>query len=226
MTLFLDSANLEEIRKAMSWGVISGVTTNQKILLKSGVTADGYKQTIREICELVDGPVSVELTETRPDIDLLVSEAEELAGIHKWVNVKVPMWGDGRGLEVVSRLWDIGIKTNATCMMSAAQGILAMEAGAKYLSLFYRRMIDTGGLPYAKAQFRILSSYLKENHSKSRIIAGSIRKPEDVVDSWLAGAHVVTVPYKIMKRLPFHPRTESTIAEFDEAWRKLRGRDA
>ncbi|MBW2671978.1 MAG: fructose-6-phosphate aldolase [Deltaproteobacteria bacterium] len=223
MTLFLDTANLDEIREIAELGVIRGVTTNQKILLKSGVSYDNYKEVIREICELVQGPVSVELTRTYAPVHSLVSEARELAEINGWVVVKVPMWSDGRGLAVINQLSEMDIKTNATCLMSARQGVLAAEAGATYVSLFYNRMIEElSTRTLAMEEIFRMRTYLEDHDLDTKIIAGSIRNPNDVMECFNAGAHIVTVPYKHLKALIPHPRTESTIREFDEAWEKLK----
>ena len=226
MTLFVDSANLGDIEKAISWGVCRGVTTNPKIAAGSGVkySPEAYRDNIRRICELVNGPVSVELTNTMGLVPELVREAAELYNIDRGkVVVKVPMWGSGKGLEVIHDLAVLGVPTNATCLMNAAQGILAAETGAKYVSLFYRRMRDYYGqfqeeFDHVAAEFGDLSRYLCGKDCE--LIAGSIRELRDVVDCFTLGTDIVTVPPKILWELPKHPKTEATIAEFDEAWRK------
>ncbi len=220
MTLFFDSANIKEIRYVASLGIIRGVTTNQKIFLKSGVK--DYLATINEICGLVKGPVSVELTKTSESDQVLVDEAAGLRDISTWVNIKVPMWGDGRGLRIVRSLTKQKIPVNMTCMMSADQGILACEVGVDYASLFYNRIIDYSGRRSAgQREIALLRDYIDNHGLFTQIIAGSIRSPSDVMECFEAGAHIVTIPYPIMKKLPFHPRTESTIKEFDDAWKEF-----
>ncbi len=217
MTIFVDSANIEDIKKALAWGVCRGVTTNPKIAASSGVrySPEAYRENIKRICGLVLGPVSVELTNTLGLVPELVREAAELHNIDReHVVVKVPMWGSGKGLEVIHDLNLLGIPTNATCLMTGAQAILAAEAGADYVSFFYRRMLDAG-LSYGEEVGR----YRDAVGLKAKVIAGSIREPADVTDA-LRCADIVTVPPKILWELPKQPKTEATIAEFDEAWRK------
>jgi len=132
------------------------------------------------------------------------------------------MWGDGRGLIIIKQLKEKGISVNATCMMNAIQGVLAAEAGADYVSLFYGRINDYHQDRDAGVkQISTLRIYLDEHELSSQIIAGSMRKPRDVFDCLKAGAHIVTIPYEILLKLPFHVRTESTIKEFDQAWQEF-----
>ncbi len=224
MTLFFDSANIEHIKEICDFGIISGITTNQKIFLKSGVT--DYIGTIKEICDLVNNPVSVELTETDDNFTVLLQEAGRLREIDNHVNIKVPMWGDGKGLFIAKKLIDMKIPVNMTCMMSADQGILACEVGVDYASLFYNRIIDySGRRPAGQREISLLRDYIDNHGLSTQIIAGSIRTPIDVMECFEAGAHIVTIPYPIMKKLPFHPRTESTIKEFDDAWKEFEDRE-
>ncbi len=220
MTIFIDSANIEHIKEICSWNVTKGATTNQKIFLKSGAT--DYTDTIKSICRIVRNPVSVELTKTEGSDDDLLQEAESLRQIDSWVNIKVPMWGDGRGLRIVKNLVEQEIPVNMTCLMSANQGILACEAGVDYASLFYNRIIDYVGRGLAgQDEISLLRNYIDEHSLTTKIIAGSIRSPNDVMECFEAGAHIVTITYDIIKKLPFHSRTESTIKEFDDAWREF-----
>ena len=223
MTLFLDTANFEEIKEIVPWGVIRGITTNPKILFNSGISYEGYKELIKCICRLVNGPVSVELTKINEPVEVLFNEGVSIASLDRRINVKVPMWGDGKGLQLIKELTQCDIEVNATCMMNAIQGVLASEAGADFVSLFYNRMIDEAEKEYAQSQIIYLRNYIDEHLLDSQIIAGSIRKPKDVIDCFSLGAHIVTVPYKHMIKLPFHTRTESTIREFDEAWKEFMG---
>jgi len=203
---------LTEIQEFVSWGIADGVTTNQKIFLAEGGV--DFRKRVLDICNLVNGPVSVETTKS--SVEELVQEAREYASWHKNVVVKVAMYGDGKGLQVVSRLAKLGIKTNMTVMMTYNQLILASKAGATYVSLFYNRAKDVGENPN-----QIIKDYVataKEYGLKGRLIVGSIRTPDDVAQAMAAGAHIMTIPSKILKQMPFNKRSEETIAEFDKAW--------
>ena len=213
---FLDTANLDDIRKYAEWGIIDGITTNQKIfLMEKGCSFD---QRVREICELVDGPVSVETT--THDYEELVQEGRTYAAIAPNIVVKVAMYRDGTGLRVVNRLASEGIKTNVTTLMTARQALLAAKAGATYVSLFFRRILDVGG--DAEREVRTCAELLDRHGMDARIIAGSIREPEDVTRAAAAGAHIVTIPPKILEQMPYHAKTEETIQEFDRAWEEFR----
>ena len=210
--IFLDTASLTEIQEFVSWGIADGVTTNQKIFLAEGGV--DFRKRVLDICNLVNGPVSVETTKS--SVEELVQEAREYSSWHKNVVVKVAMYGDGKGLQVVSRLAKLGIKTNMTVMMTYNQLILASKAGATYVSLFYNRAKDVGENPN-----QIIKDYVataKEYGLKGRLIVGSIRTPDDVAQAMAAGAHIMTIPSKILKQMPFNKRSEETIAEFDKAW--------
>jgi len=209
---FLDTASLEEIDEFTRWGIADGVTTNQKIFLSEGGV--DFKRRVLEICARVNGPVSVETTKSK--VSELLAEAREYASWHKNVVVKVAMSGDGRGLEVVHRLAKEHIKTNMTVMMSFNQLVLAAKAGATYVSLFYNRSKEAGENP-----IQIIRDYVeitKDRNLSAKLIVGSIRTPEDVALAVAAGAHIMTVPAKILKQMPFNKRTEDTIEEFDKAW--------
>ncbi|MGA2573747.1 MAG: transaldolase family protein [Candidatus Methanomethylicaceae archaeon] len=213
--IFLDTANTDEIRAVLPWGIASGVTTNQKIFFTSckGVN---FKQRVKEILSLVDGPLSVELTTSSGSDEDLINEAKEYASWGNNIVVKVPMWADGRGLRIINQLQRLGIKTNATCLMTVNQVLLASKAGATYVSIFFNRVKDSGADPV---------QVIKESRQiidisglKSKIIVGSIRKPEDLSQAAVAGAHILTIPHKILMQMPYHAKTEETIKEFDEAW--------
>jgi len=209
---FLDTASLKEIQEFVRWGIADGVTTNQKIFLTEGGV--DFKARVLEICALVDGPVSVETTEHK--VPELLKEAREYASWHKNVVVKVAMYGDGRGLEVVRQLAKEQIRTNMTVMMTLNQLILAAKAGATYVSLFFNRSKEAGENP-----LQIIVDYVKvaaDDNLPAKLIVGSIRTPEDVALAVAAGAHIMTVPSKILKQMPFNKRTEETIEEFDKAW--------
>jgi transaldolase len=211
---FLDTASVEELKKVLPWGVLSGLTTNQKIFLQEGGV--DFKQRALELISLVKGPVSLELTSS--NVADMLREAREYYGWDpEHVIIKVAMKGDGTGLEAIHRLSGEGIPINATVMIAPLQAILAAKAGATYVSLFFNRIRDAGEDPVlAIKQTRAL---LEAANSKAKIIAGSIRQPKDVLDAAIAGAHILTIPYKIMAQLPFHAKSEETIQEFDKAWR-------
>jgi transaldolase len=209
---FLDTASLKEIEEFARQGIADGVTTNQKIFLSEGGV--DFKKRILEICALVKGPISVETT--RSTVPELLAEGRDYASWHKNVVVKVAMYGDGRGLEVVNQLAKEHIKTNMTAMMTFNQLVLAAKAGATFVSLFYNRSAEAGENP-----LQIIKDYAalaKESNLTARLIVGSIRKPEDVALAVAAGAHIMTIPAKILKQMAFNKRTEETIAEFDKAW--------
>jgi transaldolase len=213
--IFLDTASLAEIEEFARWGIADGVTTNQKIFLSEGGV--DFKKRVLDICGLVNGPISVETTKTT--VPELIAEGKEYASWHGNIVVKVAMYGDGRGLQVVNQLAKAGIKTNMTVMMTYNQLILAAKAGATYVSLFYNRSKEAGQDPV-----QIIRDYAaasKEQNIPARIIVGSIRTPEDVATAIAAGAHVMTIPSKVLRQMPFSKRSEETIAEFDKAWQEF-----
>jgi len=213
--IFLDTASLDECIELSKWGIADGVTTNQKIFLSEGGV--DFKKRVVDICRVVDGPVSVETT-TSTEAELL-AEAREYASWHRRVVVKVAMTADGRGLRVVHQLAKEGIRTNMTLMMTYNQLVLAAKAGATFVSLFYNRSKEAGEDPV-----RIIRDYAataKESNLKARLIVGSIRTPEDVASAFAAGAHIVTIPTKILRQMPFNQRTEETREEFDKAWQEF-----
>jgi len=213
MELFLDTASTEEVKKILPWGILSGLTTNQKIFLQEGGV--DFKQRALELISLVKSPVSLELT-TNALGDMVREAREYYSWEPRHVVVKVAMKGDGTGLEAIHELSSEGIPINATVMMTPLQAILAAKAGANYVSLFFNRIRDAGEDPVlAIKQTRTL---LDADGLKAKIIAGSIRQPKDVLEAAVAGAHVLTIPYKIMAQLPFHSKSEETIREFDKAW--------
>lgn len=217
MKFFLDTANLDEIKQACSWGVISGVTTNPTLVAKEGCV--DFHTRIREIAETVNGPVSAEAVSL--DTDKLVAEARILANIHPQVVVKVPMCNSGLG--AVSELAGLGIKTNVTLVFSAGQALLAAAAGAAYVSPFIGRLDDIGedGPRLISDIAGVFANYDIRTH----IIAASVRHPLHVLASARAGAHVATVPFKVLEMLFRHPLTEKGIKQFNNDWeRYLNGR--
>jgi transaldolase len=213
--VFLDTANANEIRELLSWGIGDGVTSNQKIFLQEGDV--DFKGRVLEICGMKeDWPVSVETT--TKGFDELVEEARGYAKWHKNVVVKVAMDKDGTGMKVVKRLHDEGIRTNMTVMVTLNQLFLAAKAGATYVSLFFNRARDAGLDPVKT--IREVTPFL-ERQGGSELIVGSIRKPEDVEEIVSAGAHIATITPKVLRQMVFHPKTEETIKEFDDAWKEF-----
>jgi len=215
MEIFIDTASVKEIKEFLPWGVISGTTTNQKIFsCEKGIN---FKDRVKEILSVIDAPLSIEVTRTNESDEALVAEAKEYSSWSpKNIVIKVPMFGNGRGLVLASKLHKEKIKTNVTCLITANQVMLAALSGATYASIFYCRVRDAGGDPVKV----ILDSkrILEESGLKTKIIVGSIRKPEDVAEAAAAGAHIITITPKVLLQMPFHQKTEDTIKEFDQAW--------
>lgn len=218
MDIFLDTASADEIRAVLPWGIISGVTTNQKIFLaEKGVN---FKDRVMEILKLVNGPVSIELAKTGCSDEELIEEARCYAGWGPNIVIKVPMWGDGKGLRIAAKLKELGIKTNITCLITTNQMLLAAKVGATYASLFFNRVRDSKEDPVKVIEES--KRIIDESGFLTKIIVGSIRKPEDVKEAAVAGAHIVTIPYKILVQMPFHWKTDETIREFDQAWEEFK----
>lgn len=212
MKLFLDTAFIEEIEEANSWGIIDGVTTNPTHVSRTGRPAiDVYK----DICRIVDGPVSLECVAL--DADAIVAEARQLAAIADNVVIKVPVMCEG--LKAVKRLSAEGIKTNVTVNFSAMQAMLAAKCGATYISPFVGRLDLIGhfGIELVHQIKTIYDNYGYE----TQILAAALRHPAHVLESALAGAHVATMPLEIMRLLYEHPMTEKGIAQFLEDWKKV-----
>ena len=209
MKLFIDTANVEEIRKANDLGVICGVTTNPSLIAKEG---RDFAQTIREIASIVDGPISAEVLTMEQDT--MVKEAVELAKIHKNIVIKIPMCAEG--LKAVKILTAQGIKTNVTLVFSAGQALLAARAGATYCSPFVGRIDDIGwcGVDLISE----IALIYNVHNIKTEIIAASIRTPTHVIECAKAGAHIATVPYKILVQMIDHPLTTASIARFQKDW--------
>jgi transaldolase len=219
MEIFIDTANVEEIRKILPWNIISGVTTNQKIFSREkGIS---FKKRVQEILSLIDGPVSLELTKTDSNDEELVEEAKEYVNWDpKRIVIKVPMWSSGRGLKVANMLIKEGIKVNMTVLMTTNQVFLASRLGTTYASIFFNRIRDAGGDPIKV--IKESREIINRAGFKTKIIAGSIRKPEDVIEASVAGTHIVTIPYNVLIQMPYHWKTEETIKEFDKAWREFK----
>jgi transaldolase len=206
MRLFLDTANIDEIREAARMGILAGVTTNPTLMSKeNGVT---YRERVIEICEAVQGPVSAECTAR--DVPGLLEEARALASWHEHVVVKIPI--DANGLEATSILSREGIRINMTLVFSANQALLAATAGAAYVSPFVGRLDDAGhdGLEVVRQSVAIFDRY----HLPAQVLAASIRTPTHVIGAALAGAHVATVPYSVLQSMLRHPLTDAGIERF------------
>jgi len=213
MKLFIDSANLNEIKKAASWGVVDGATTNPSLIAKEG---RDFKETVIEICEIVKGPVSAEVMS--PDAKGMIVEAEKLAKWHKNVIIKIPCTEEG--IKAAKTLEAKGIKTNVTLVFSPNQVLLAAKAGASYISPFVGRLDDVGedGLTMIDESLQILQNY----GFKSQIIVASVRSPLTVQSAAAMGAHVATVPFKILEQMFKHPLTDVGIEKFKKDWHSPR----
>jgi len=210
--LFLDTANVDEIRSANELGVISGVTTNPSLIAREG---RDFGEVVREIASIVDGPISAEAVST--EAGPMIAEAEELADIHPNIVVKIPM--NAEGLKAVSALAKKGIRTNVTLVFSANQALLAALAGATYASPFVGRLDDIGhdGLELIKE----IAEIYELHGFETQIISASIRHPLHVTQSALAGAHIATVPYKVLMQMLKHPLTDLGIEQFLSDWAKV-----
>lgn len=209
MKLFIDTANVEEIRKANEMGVICGVTTNPSLIAKEG---RDFKEVVKEITEIVDGPISAEVISLVADG--MVKEALELVKIHKNIVIKIPMTEEG--LKAVKILSEKGIKTNVTLIFSATQALLAARAGASYVSPFVGRLDDIGqdGISLIEDIAAIFDIHGME----TEIIAASIRHSMHVTNAALAGSDIATVPYSVIMGMTKHPLTDSGIERFLKDW--------
>lgn len=209
MKLFIDTANVDDIKKANDLGVICGVTTNPSLIAKEG---RDFKEVVTEITSIVDGPISAEVISL--EADGMVSEAEELVKIHKNIVIKIPMTLEG--LKAVKVLSSKGIKTNVTLIFSATQALLAARAGATYVSPFLGRLDDIGmnGLNLIEEIVDIFDTHGIE----TEIIAASIRHPVHVVEAARLGAHIATIPYNVIVQMTKHPLTDAGIERFLKDW--------
>ncbi len=215
MKLFIDSANLEEIREAASWGVIEGVTTNPTLVAKEG---RDYAELIKEICKIVDGPISAEAISMEKD--LIIEEARRLSRIHRNIVVKIPLMKEG--LKAVRILAKEGIKTNATLCFSATQALLAAKAGADFVSPFVGRLDDVSqrGMDLIQDIRDIFDNY----SFSTEIIVASVRNPLHVLDAALMGADIATIPFNVLESLIRHPLTDIGIQRFLDDWKKVPGK--
>lgn len=216
MKFFIDTANVEHIKKANDMGVISGVTTNPSLIAKEG---RDFNEVIREIASIVDGPISGEVKATTTNAEGMIEEGRQIAALHPNMVVKIPMTPEG--LKAVKTLSKEGIKTNVTLVFSATQAILAAEAGASYVSPFLGRLDDISqpGVDLIRTIAEIFGIY----GYKTEVIAASIRNPIHVTDCALAGADIATVPYSVIEQMTKHPLTDQGIEKFQADYKAVFG---
>jgi len=217
--IFIDTANIEDIKTWKARGICDGITTNQKIFLNEGKV--DFKKTILQICNIAKVSVSVELT-GHGSPEKMIQEAKKYALWHKNVVVKVPMTPDGMGLVVMKQLHKLKIKTNVTLMMSFEQMLLSIIAGATYASIFYNRAKDAGYDP--EEIIKRTRNFIDDGRYKSQIITGSIRSIRDVGNAFAAGSDIVTTPPKILDLMLKEEMTQRTMEEFDAAWEAFKNK--
>jgi transaldolase len=211
MKFFIDTANIDEIKKGMALGMVDGVTTNPSLVAKE---PRPFTDILADICSLVDGPISAEVVSL--DADGMVAEAKELAKIHDNIVIKVPMIEEG--LKAVKRLSDDNIKTNVTLVFSSMQALLAAKAGATYVSPFVGRLDDIAhdGMELISDIMTILRNY----GFSTEVIVASVRSPMHVAQSALIGADIATIPYKVIAQMAKHPLTDIGMEQFLADWEK------
>ncbi len=212
MKFFLDTANLEEIRKGADWGIVDGVTTNPSLIAKEGRP---IRDQIHEICKIVDGDISAEVVSTNSAA--MIAEGRDLAKLHPNVVVKVPLTRDG--IKACSALSKEGVRLNVTLCFSPAQAIIAAKAGAYIVSPFVGRLDDVGhvGMDVVRA----ITQIYKLHGFKTQVLAASLRSPTHVIDAALAGAHIATMPFKVLDMLFNHPLTDKGLEQFLKDWAKV-----
>ena len=212
MKFFIDTADVKEIRAAFDMGCVDGVTTNPSLLAKVGRP---LKETIQEICSIVDGPISAEVIALKADE--MVKEGRELAAIHKNVVVKIPMGAEG--MKATKALTKEGIKTNVTLVFSPNQALLCAKAGATYVSPFVGRLddISQNGMEMVRQVLEIYRAY----GYGTQVLVASVRNPIHVLDAARMGAHVATIPFNVINQLAQHPLTDAGIAKFLADWEKV-----
>lgn len=217
MKFFIDTAKVEDIRKANDMGVICGVTTNPSLIAKEG---RDFKEVIKEITTIVDGPISGEVKATTTDAEGMIKEGREIAAIHPNMVVKIPMTVEG--LKAVKVLASEGIKTNVTLIFTANQALLAARAGATYVSPFLGRLDDISvrGVDLIR---EIAEIFEVAGDIETEIIAASVRNPIHVTDCALAGAHIATVPYAVIEQMTKHPLTDAGIEKFQKDYKAVFG---
>ncbi len=213
MKIFLDTANVDQIREANALGVVDGVTTNPSLIAKEG---RDFREVVKEICSIVDGPVSAEAVS--PDAEGMIAEAETLSKVHKNIVVKIPMTAEG--LKAVSACRRKGIPTNVTLVFSPSQALLAAKAGARYVSPFVGRLDDISQVGMDVVE-QIVTMF--ENYDfDTEIIVASVRNPGHVVEAAMLGADIATVPYKVLMQMVLHPLTDIGIERFLADWESVK----
>lgn len=212
MKFFIDTANVNSIREASSWGIVDGVTTNPSLVAKEG---RDFKETILEICSIIDGPISAEVVSM--DAEGMIREAREITDWHPNIVIKIPMTKEG--MRAVRQLNEEGIRTNVTLVFSSNQALLAAKAGATYISVFVGRLDDAShvGMDVVYDTVHMLDTYDFE----SEVIVASIRNPLHVVEAARAGAHVSTIPFNVLDLMFKHPLTDIGIERFLKDWEKV-----
>ena len=216
MRIFLDTANIEEIKKANKMGVICGVTTNPSIIAKEG---RDFNEVIKEIASIVDGPISGEVKATSVDAKTMIEEGREIARLHNNMVVKLPTTASG--LEACKVLSSEGIKTNLTLIFNVPQALLAARAGATYVSPFIGRIDDISmdGMQLIKD----IADIFKTHQLDTQIIAASVRNSRHMIECALAGANIATIPYSLIMQMLHHPLTDEGIRKFQEDYKKVFG---
>lgn len=213
MKIFIDTANIEEIKEAASWGILDGVTTNPSLVAKEG---RDFKEVVLEICKIIDGPINAEVVSM--EAEGMLKEAEEIVKWHKNIVIKLPCTWEG--IKACKKLSDKGVKTNVTLVFSATQALLAAKAGATYVSPFIGRLTDISH-DAANTLIKDIVKIFETYNYKTEIISASIRTPMDVLDVALAGSHIATIPFKIIKQLMNHPLTDKGIQQFLKDWESV-----
>lgn len=213
MKIFLDTAEIEEIKTAARWGVLDGVTTNPTLFAKVG---GSYDEVLKQICQITSGPVSAEVV--AEDVEGMLREGRHFAKLAPNIVVKIPM-GEV-GLEAISRLADEGIKTNCTLIFTANQGLLAAKAGAWLLSPFVGRLddINQDGMDVIRELVAIVDNFDMD----AQVLTASVRHPRHVTEAAMLGSHIATLPFKVLQQMVHHPLTDAGIKRFREDWNKAR----
>jgi transaldolase len=213
MKFFIDTANIAEIKDAHRMGMVDGVTTNPSLIAKEGRL---FEEIIKEICEIVDGPISAEVIST--EYDGMIEEAKKLSEIHDNIVIKIPMTIDG--IKATKTLTEEGIKTNVTLVFSPLQALMAAKAGATFVSPFVGRIddISSDGMLLVEQIVEIYGNYAFD----TQVIVASIRNPLHVLDAALIGADIATIPYNILSRLASHPLTDKGLKAFLDDWKKAK----
>ena len=212
MKFFLDTANLDELRKGASWGIVDGVTTNPTLIAKEG---RALEEQVRKICDIVDGDISAEVVAT--EFSAMLAEGRRLAKIHNNVVVKCPLTRDG--IRATAALSKEGVRVNVTLCFSPGQALLAAKAGAYFISPFVGRLDDVGstGMDLVRSIIEIYKNY----GFKTQVLAASLRSPTHVIDAALAGAHIGTMPFKVLDMLFNHPLTDKGLDQFLKDYNKV-----